>query len=112
MQEQREKQQIIEGDDQLGYLSVKVTSTPDVDMTREKEMLLNSVSHLLIENDDGDPELAEVRIVETSKHQIDIEFMYRFIKFRLNYETRRFEPVVFDCIHDPVYLKSRYGKGI
>lgn len=38
--------------------------------------------------------------------------MYRFIKFRLNYETRRFEPVVFDCIHDPVYLKSKYGKGI
>lgn len=38
--------------------------------------------------------------------------MYRFIKFRLNFETRRFEPVVFDCIHDPAYLKSKYGKGI
>ena len=38
--------------------------------------------------------------------------MYRFIKFRFNFESRRFEPVVFDCIQDPVALKSLYGKGI
>ena len=93
-------------------MSVKVTSAPDVNMDKEKEMLMKFVTHILIEDGKGEPEVTEIRIVETSKHQIDIEFMYRFIKFRLNYETRRFEPVVFDCIHDPVYLKSRYGKGI
>ena len=38
--------------------------------------------------------------------------MYRFIKFSLNFDTKRFEPVVFDCIQSPQYLKHRYGKGI
>jgi hypothetical protein len=39
-------------------------------------------------------------------------FMYCFIKFLLNFDSKRFEPVVFDCIQSPEYLKSRYGKGI
>lgn len=38
--------------------------------------------------------------------------MYRLIKFRLNFDSKRFEPVVFDCIHDPVFLKHKYGRGI
>lgn len=69
MAKQRERQQIIEGDDQLGYLSVKVTSTPpDVNMDKEKEMLLNSVTHILIEDEKGEPEVTELHIVETSKY--------------------------------------------
>jgi hypothetical protein len=65
----------------------------------------------MIENEKNDPEIVRVQIVQSDK-SVELEFMYRFIKFRLNFETKRFEPVVFDCIHDPIFLKHKYGRGI
>ena len=81
-------------------------------MQKVHEMLCNTVTHILIEDDQAVPEVVEAKIISTERDQVDIEFEYRFIKFRFNFETRRFEPVVFDCIQDPEVLKSKYGKGI
>ena len=77
-------------------------------------MLRNTVTHLLIEDDKGIPEVVPltVKVIQSERNQIDVEFMYRFIKFKFNFESRRFEPVVFDCIEKPEILKSKYGKGI
>ena len=75
-------------------------------------MLRKTITHILVEDDKGIPEIIKVKIYNMERDQIYIEFMYRFIKFRFNFESRRFEPVVFDCIQDPVALKSKYGKGI
>jgi len=81
-------------------------------MQKVHEMLRNTVTHILIEDDQAVPEVVQAKIISTERDQVDIEFEYRFIKFRFNFETRRFEPVVFDCIQDPEVLKSKYGKGI
>jgi len=81
-------------------------------MQKVHEMLRNTVTHILIEDDQAVPEVVQAKIISTERDQVDIEFEYRFIKFRFNFETRRFEPVVFDCIQDPEVLKSNYGKGI
>lgn len=94
-------------------MTIKVSATK-LNLEKERDLFVGSVTHLLVEDDTGEPQVAEVEIIYDveNRDKLDVYFKYRFIKFRLNFETRRFEPVVFDCIQAPEFLKSKYGKGI
>jgi hypothetical protein len=83
-------------------------------LEKERDLFANSITHLLVEDGAGEPTVATIDIhydVE-NRDELSVYFTYRFVKFKLNFETAKFEPVVFNCIHDPEYLKSKYGKGI
>ena len=117
LEKQRSDHELLEGhgyfEEQDCLVTIKVSSDK-LNLEKERKLFVGSVTHILVEDDAGEPQVAEVEVIydEDNRDKLDVYFKYRFIKFRLNFETRRFEPVVFDCIQAPEFLKSKYGKGI
>jgi len=117
LEKQRNDLQLLEGNgyfEEEDYLVTIKVSSNKLNLEKEKDVFEASITHLLVEDGTGEPHVASIDIqydVE-NRDELNVYFTYHFIKSKLNFHTAKFEPVVFNCIHDPEYLKSKYGKGI